>query len=142
MFDQVLESLSKATESTMRLQRELCQEWMHVSGVLNPQARFGNDWADRVRSFQKKWAEGLIDLLSRHRATLDDQYRAGIRVIEDAFRVAEAKDPEQFRKLFEALWRQSFECLKTAVESQMRDSQAAAEKGFEVVSKGVSAATA
>ncbi len=140
MFDQVLESLSKATESTMQLQRELCQQWMQVSGVQNPEARFENDWADRVRSFQKQWAEGLTDLLSRHRATLDAQYRAGIRVIEDAFRVAEAKDPEQFRKLTEALWRQSFECLKTAVESQMSDIQAAAEKGFEVVSKGVSTA--
>ena len=67
-------------------------------------------------------------MLNKHRETLDAQYRAGIRTIEDAFRVGEAKDPEQFRKLTEELWRHSFECLKTVAEAQMRDFQAAMQK--------------
>ena len=54
----------------------------------------------------------------------------------------DSKDPERFRKLAEELWRQSFECLKTVIESQIRDYQAAAEKGFEAVSKATTAAKA
>ena len=50
-------------------------------------------------------------------------------------KVAEAKDPQQFRRLTEELWRQSFDCLKTVAESQMRDVQAAMQKTYEVASK-------
>ncbi len=91
-------------------------------------------------AFPQHLAEAVTDMLTKHRETLDAQYRAGIRTIEDAFRVVEAKDPEQFRKLAEELWRQSFESLKTVTETQLRDFQAVAEKGIEVLSKGMSAA--
>ena len=75
----------------------------------------------------------------KHRDALDTQYRAGIRAIEDAFRVGEAKDPEQFRKLTEELWRHSYECLKDLAESQMRDMQTLMQKWFERASQGASA---
>ena|SRR5512135_1164182 len=141
MFDQVLDNLRKATDSTIHLQQEMFrqwfQQWTQVPGIPTPGTLLASGVADQVHTFQRKWSETITDLLNKHREALDSQYRAGIRTIEDAFRVGEAKDPAQFLKLTEELWRNSFDCLKTVMEAQMRDFQAAAEKGIEVMSKGM-----
>src|SRR3954453_23087442 len=112
MFDQILESYRQAAESTMQLQqlmlRNWTQQWPGAFGIPTPTAA----WTEKAHAAQRKWAETVTDMLTKHRETLDAQYRAGIRTIEDAFRLGEAKDPEQYRKLVEELWRQSFECLK------------------------------
>ena len=151
MFDQILDNYRKAAESTIQFQQEMLrnwtQQWPQMFGVPTPgpasteqaqAARKGAASTEQAQATQKKWSETITDMLNKHRETLDSQYRAGIRTIEDAFRVGEAKDPEQLRKLTEELWRQSFDCLKTAVESQMREFQAAMEKWAEVASKGAS----
>ena len=140
MFDQILDTWRKATESMVQFQQDVFRQWVPVPGVPDPGAASGSSWADQARATQKQWAETLTDLLTKHRETLDTQYRAGIRIIEDAFRVTEAKDPEQFRKLTEELWRQSLDCLKTVSESQLRECQAAVERGIEAMSQGVTAA--
>jgi hypothetical protein len=75
-------------------------------------------------------------MLDKHREALDAQYKAGIKTIEDAFKVAEAKDPEHFRKLSEELWKHSFDALKKVVEDQSREFQGAMTKWFELVSQG------
>ena len=138
MFDQILDNYRKAAESTIQFQQEMLrnwtQQWPQMPGVPKPEAA----GTEQAQAAQKKWSETITDMLNKHRETLDSQYRDGIRTIEDAFRVGEAKDPEQLRKLTEELWRQSFDCLKTAVESQMREFQAAMEKWAEVASKGAS----
>ena len=140
MFDQVLDNLRKATDSTIHLQQEMFrqwfQQWTQVPGIPTPGTMIVNSWADQVHAFQRKWSQTVADMLNKHRETLDSQYRAGIRTIEDAFRVGEAKDPAQFRKLTEELWRSSFDCMKTVMEAQLRDFQTATEKVFEAVSKG------
>ena len=88
-------------------------------------------WLEQLSTAQTKWAEAVTDMLKRHQETLDEQCRAGIRAIDDAFRVGEAKDPEQFRRLSEELWRRNFEVFKTAVASQMHDVQAVMQKWYE-----------
>jgi len=149
MFDQVLENFRKATESTVQFQQQLFRQWSQPWGQMPgfpwptgmvgmPQVGAGlTDQADTVR---RKWAEGVTDTLNKHRETLDTQYRAGIRAIEDAFRLGDAKDPEQARRLAEELWKRCFDCLKTVIETQTRDAQVAAEKWFEAVSTGMTAA--
>ena len=138
MFDQILDNYRKAAESTIQFQQEMLrnwtQQWPQVSGVPKP----GAAATEQAQAAGKKWSETITDLLNKHREALDSQYRAGIRTIEDAFRVGEAKDPAQFLKLTEELWRNSFDCLKTVTEAQMRDFQAAAEKGIEAMFKGMS----
>jgi len=136
MFDQILENYRKATETTMQFQqmmlRSMTGQWPQLFGMSLPTA----PWTEQAHNVQKKLGETITDLLNKHRETLDAQYRAGIRAIEDAFRVGEAKDPEQFRKLTEELWRQSYECLKNLAESQMRDIQTLMQKSFELASQG------
>lgn len=143
MFDQMLDTFRKATESTLQLQQEmmrnLTSQWGQATSGAAAQggAAMGAAWLDQIRGFQKTWGNSVSDMLNKHREALDAQYRAGIKTIEDAFRVGEAKDPEQFRRLAEQLWRQSFDTLRTLSETQMRDFQAAAEKWYEAVAKGV-----
>ncbi|MBV8268500.1 MAG: hypothetical protein JO252_19395 [Planctomycetaceae bacterium] len=142
MFDQILDNFRKATESTIQLQQELTrqwfQQWASIPGLPTPGIKFGTTGAAApVASATKQISGAVTELLDKHLKTLDAQYRAGIRTIEDAFRVMEAKDLEQFRKLTEELWRQSFNSLKAVIESQLRDFQAATEKGIEAVSKGM-----
>jgi hypothetical protein len=145
MFDQMMESFRKATESTLQVQQEmfrnLTTQWSQTPGMMMPGGAVGTSagWMEQVRAFQKAWSHQMTDLMTRHREALDTQYRAGIRTIEDAFRMGEARDPEQYRRLTEQLWRQSFDALRSVSESQVRDFQAAAEKWFESATKATPA---
>jgi len=140
MFDQILDTYRTAAESTMQFQqlmmRNWTQQWPQMPGFTLPNA--GTGWLEQVHSAQKRWGETVVGMLEKHRETLDAQYRSGIRIIDDTFRTAEAKDPEQFRRLTEELWRHSFEALKSVSEDQIRECQSAMQKVFEVVSKGAS----
>src|SRR4051812_15913936 len=110
MFHPMLDQFRQAIESATQFQQDLVRSWSQslFQGAVIPSpagADVGAGWIDRVRTVQKEYSATVTDLLNRHRELLDTQYRAGIRTIEDAFRVGEAKDPEQFRKLTEELWR-------------------------------------
>jgi hypothetical protein len=135
MFDQIIENYRRATESSMLFQQMMLRNWTDqwplAFGVTPPKASL----PEQVYSFQKKLGETITEMLNKHRETLDAQYRAGIVAIEDAFRVAEAKDPQQLRKLTEELWRHSYECLKRLAEAQMRDIQAVTQKWFELATE-------
>ena len=147
MFDVILENYRKATESTMKLQQDMLRSWTGqffggqsfgfplVGGPVSGSALPGGALLEQLSAAQKKWGETVTEMLNKHRESLDAQYRAGIKTIEDAFKVGEAKDPQQFRRLTEELWRQSFECLKTVAESQMRDVQSAMQKWYDTASK-------
>jgi hypothetical protein len=150
MFDVILDNYRKAAESTMKLQQDMLRNWTMqwpqmfgahgfgfpmLGGSSSGSTLPGAEWPEQMRAFQKKWGETITEMLNKHRETLDAQYRAGIRTIENAFKVGEAEDPEQFRRLTEELWRQSFDCLKTVAETQMRDVQSAMQKWYEVASK-------
>jgi len=136
MFDQILETYRRATESSMLFQqmmlRTWSEQWPQALGVAPPKASV----PEQFYSVQKKLGETITEMLNKHRETLDAEYRAGIAAIEGAFRVAEAKDPQQFRKLTEELWRHNHECLKSLAESQMRDIQAVMQKWFDLASQG------
>lgn len=141
MFDQMMETYRKAAESTMQLQqtilRNFTSQWPTMFGVPNP----GGAWLEQARDVQKKWGDTVTGMLNKHRESLDAQYKAGIKTIEDAFRVGEARDPEHFRKLTEELWRHSFEALKTVTEEQTREFQAAMQKWFDLVAEGAKVKT-
>jgi hypothetical protein len=143
MFDQILDNYRKATEASLQFQqlmlRSWGQQWPSSFGVPPAAANLGA-WPEQMHKAQKQVVETITDMLNKHREALDAQYRAGIRSIEEAFRVGEAKDPEQFRKLTEELWRHSYECLKSLAESQMRDIQAVTQKWFDLASQGANSA--
>jgi hypothetical protein len=151
MFDQVMDTFRKATESTLQLQQQMLQQWTQqwsqLAGVTTTrpatpasaptEAPAVAAAAGQIQSFQKQVATTLTDLLKKHREVLDAQYAAGIRTIEEAFRAGEAKDPAQFLRLTEEFWKHSFDCLRSMAEDQMKGLQAATQKWLETMSKGI-----
>lgn len=135
MLDQVLENFRKASESTMQLQQDLFQKWTSQWPTTSPAPAGNTAWAEQAQAFQKRWLESVTDIMTKHREKLDTQYKAGIRAIEDAFRVTEAKTPDDYRRMTEELWRKSFDSMKNSAETQIHDFQKAVEKWFELMPK-------
>jgi hypothetical protein len=132
MFEQVFENLRKATDSTIHMQQEMYQKWLGLWPVMPPSApTFGEP-----AKFQKKWMEIAADLLKKQRETLETQFSAGLKQIEEAFRLTEAKDPEEMRARTVELWQKSFEALRKLYEAQVRDFQGAITKWTELYTKG------
>jgi hypothetical protein len=133
MFEPVFDNIKKVTEATLRMQQEMYQKCVSLwPGVRPTQAAF----ADPVQRFQKRWAEFFEEALKKQRETLEAQFKAGLKNIEDAFRVAEAKDPEELRARTAELWQKVFETLRQSSESQLRDLQAFATRWAELVTRG------
>ena len=136
MLDQVFDNFRKASESSLQMQQELFKQWMsHWPAIPTSASSAGGAMAEQAQSVQKRWLENATEMMNKHRESLDSQYKAGIRAIEDAFRVTEAKSPEDYRRMTEELWRKSFDTLKSSAETQIRDFQAAVEKWFEMLAK-------
>jgi len=140
MFDQILDTYRRAAESTLQFQQLMMrnwttQQWPMMMGSMMPPGP-GAAWLEQVHSLNRKWGDNVTGMLNKHREALDVQYKAGIKTIEDAFKVGEARDPEQFRKLTEELWKHSFEALRSVTEEQMREFQNAMQKWVELVSQG------
>jgi hypothetical protein len=132
MFEDVLENLRKATESTIQVQQEMYKKWVGLwPGVASQPA-----WGEPSQRFQKKWAEIVGELVKKQREILETQFSAGLRNIEEAFHLAEARNPEELRAKSIELWQKSFDCLRQAYEAQVRDFQAAVAKWTEVMAKG------
>jgi len=132
MFDQVFEAMRKATESAIGMQQELFNKWMSLwPGV--PTSPFATGEPAKL---QKKWLETVGDLIKKRREILETQFSTGLQSIEEAFHLAEAKDPEELRAKTVALWQKIFDCLRQTYESQMHDFQNAVSKWAEVVTKG------
>ena len=132
MFDQVFDSLRKAADSAIEMQQEMFKKWVGLfPGVPVPPAGFGEP-----TKLQKKWVEVVGDMIKTERESLEAQFSTGLRNIEEAFRLAEAKDPQELRSKTVELWRKTFECLRQTYETQVRDFQAAVTKWTDLVMKG------
>ena len=149
MFDQILDNYRRAAETTMQFQQTMLRSWIQQQAspvfgmptMPNPMG-FGNPGIQFIEQFhnaQKKWSETVTAMLNKHRELLDAQYKAGIKTIDEAFKVGQAKDPEDFRKLTEELWKHSFEALKKVTEDQTKEFQGAMAKWFELATEAAGA---
>lgn len=135
MFDQLFESFRKASESSLQAQQEMLKQWVQQWPTpMNTPSISGEQSA----AFQKRWLESMTETLNRHREVLDSSYRSGIQVIEQAFRVSDAKSPEDYRRIVEDLWRKLSETFKEQSETQVRELQKAAERWLDVTQKAAS----
>jgi hypothetical protein len=137
VFEQVREGFRQTAETTLSAQKELYEQWQkNWSGLVQPQT----PWLDQFRQFQRSWCSTVVDLVRKHRETLDRHYQGGIDTLEKAFRLAETEDPDEFRKRAEELCRDSLACLKEMSEAQIREFQDATTKWGELLTKGASVA--
>jgi hypothetical protein len=122
MFDQLVDGVRRASESSLHVQQEMFRHWTRLWLSAAP-GSFGSagDWN---RGAQRRWLDLGLELLNKHREALDTTYKAGIQVIEQTFHVTDASSPDDYRRLVEELWRKLFDLQKDQAESQFRDFQA------------------
>ena len=132
MFELVYENLRAATDASIRLQQELFRKW----ASLWPAAPAPGGGGEQLLASHKRWAAFLAEQAAKQRETLEAQFSAGLKNIEEAFRLAEAKGPEDLHAKTVELWQKSFDCLRKTYEAQVRDFQAAVAKWTEMMTRG------
>lgn len=132
VFAEVLDNFRKAAETNLQVQQDLFRQWSkHWPGVPTAETM----WVEQVKKFQKEWARTVTDVMRKHRDQLDKQYRTSIESIEEAFRVAQSKDPDEFRQRAEEAFRRSVEMLRELSESQLKEFQDAVNRWLEMSTK-------
>jgi hypothetical protein len=136
MFDQVFDSMRRATEINVQMQQELFKRWAAlwpgVPAAPGEPAGRTPSWAEQLRAFQKKWTEAVADVAKKQRETAQEQFNAGLKHIEQAFAMASTKDLDALRAQMLELWQKSFALLQQAGEAQVRDFQTAVNRFAEV----------
>ena len=132
MFEQAFEGFRRASESSLQLQQELFRTWAQQWLSTPPNVGVSTEWG---RTFQKRWTELTIELLNKHRESIETAYKSGIELAEHAFRVSDAKSSEDYRRIAEEMWRKLFETLKIQSENQLRDFLKLAESSFDMAQK-------
>jgi hypothetical protein len=130
MFEQVFESLRTATEANLRMQQELFQKWASLFPGVPPAG------GEPFPQLQQQWGEFVAGLVKKQCETLEAQFQAGRKHLEEAIHLAEVKDPEELRAKTMELWQKTFEYMRQAYEAQMRDFQAAVVQWTELMRKG------
>lgn len=136
MFEMVFENLKKATETSMQMQQEMLKKWFGMCPGIPGVPLFPGSIPEQAQKFQKRWAEFYEEILKKQREALAAQFQAGLKHVEDAFRLAETRDPMELRTRTIELWQKVFQTLQQSFEAQMRDFQAVAGKWTEMASKG------
>ena len=131
MFDQMIDGVRKASESSLQMQQEMFKQWTRLFS--GPGTNAGAQGADFGKASQKRWLELCVEMLNRHREAVDGIYKSGIQLIEQSFQVGEAKSPDEYRRIVEDLWRKLFDLQKEQSESQFRDFQTFYEKSAALV---------
>lgn len=136
MFDQVFESLRKATEASVQMQQDMVTKWMSLWPG-NPAA--GALWggAFPMQQLQQRWADTIGDLLKRQREVIQASFKRGQENIEQAFKLGEARTPEEMRTKTLELWQRCLDSLRETNEVQLREFHAATEKWLSLFAKPV-----
>jgi hypothetical protein len=132
MLNQLFEDFSKASESALQMQQEMLRVWAQQWQSVPQSAGIS---AETARALEKRWIELAIEMFNKHKETLESTYASGIQVIEQTFRLSEAKSSEDYRRMLEDLWRQLFKASMDRSEAQLQDFRRWAEKSFEMAEK-------
>jgi hypothetical protein len=132
LYGTVLQNMRNAAEANVKLQQDMFRQWSTLwPGFPSPQSA----WLEKVRDFQHQWANTVSDLARKHREVLDKQYQAALESLEEALRLGESSNPEEFRKRTEQLCRKTLDCMREVSETQMKEFQEAASKWTELATK-------
>jgi hypothetical protein len=132
MFVQAFENMAKFTGATVAMQQEIFKKWFSLWPTMPGVSTYPAS-AEQVERFQKRWAETVSELLRRHREVTETQFKAGMQNIEKVLQIGEAKTPEDYRARTIELWQKCFDSLYQATEAQVRETQVATQKWFELM---------
>jgi hypothetical protein len=136
MFGQLLENIGKVTGATVTIQQDIFKKWFTMWPAM-PGLPTDPASAEQMEKFQKRWAATVSELLRRHRDFTETQFKAGMENIERAFQIGEAKTAEEIRARTIELWQKWFESMRQTTEGQIRETQVATQKWFELLTTPV-----
>ncbi len=122
MVEQMFDNMRKATQAALETQEQFFRQWTGAWAGGNASAAGPKEQA---KVFQKKWADACLETFKKQWKTLDNQFEAGLKVLEEAFKSGEIKTPEEFYTRLVAYWQKSFDSLRQFTESQVEAFQAA-----------------
>lgn len=131
VLEDMFQNVRRAAESSLKMHQEIFHQWTHMWPFPTPQSV----WIDKVRDFQKQLAGTISDLARKHREVVDKQFQAGIESLDATLRVAEASNPEEYRRRSEQLCRKTIDCLREIAETQIHEFQDAVLKCTDLVAK-------
>jgi hypothetical protein len=132
LFEQAFDSFRKTAEANIEVQQELFRQWgANWPGLGQPQ----NAWIERVQKFQKEWSKTVKEVLSKHREILDEQYELALDSLEEAFRVGQSTDPQEYAKRCESLCKKCLQALRDSGELQVKETQEALTKWLALATK-------
>jgi len=132
MFNQAFENFRRATEATLQMQQDMFKAWINLWPVSPTSPTF---LGEQAQHFQKKWAEVFGEMLKKQREVTGECFKAGLENLEQAFKVAESKSPEELRSQSIDLWKKCFADIQHVYEAQLRGFQFATEKWAELATK-------
>ena len=118
MAGPLFEVLRTTTEASMRLQREMMEQW------LRPLADTSANQADAATSeaaVQTRWLELATATWTRQGELMESAYRTGTQLMEQAARLLQAKTPTEYGRLAAELWRKTFDAIKSQSEAQLEE---------------------
>ncbi len=133
MFDQGLDTMRKASEAALQTQQELFKRW---SGLWPGFPAHRPGIPGQAMTFQERWAEAVGEWVKMQYQALETQCSAGLKNIEDTFRLAQAKDFEELRCKATEMWQRTVNCLWQLCEAQIRCFQIVVTKMTEPVTTG------
>jgi len=132
MLDQMFDTVRKATDATLQMQKEMFTRWTSFWPTFTPNS---NNWAEEAQKYQKKWTDAVTDLTRKQRESLEEQFKIGMQNIEGTFQLGQAKDIEELRRKSIELWQTSFENLRRIYETQVSDFQSVMTTWTQAVSR-------
>ena len=128
--DQMFESFRKAATSSWQMQQDMLKQYtQHWPAFTMPEG--SADWAQ----FQKRWSEFSSEYFARGRESVETAYKLVTQFMELSARVAESKNPDEYRAGLEEVRVKMYDAIKDQSEARLKDFQKAAEKWFDVVAK-------
>src|SRR5260370_15721668 len=85
--------------------------------------------------FQKKCVEIVGDMIKTQCKSVEAQFDAGLKNIEEVFHLTEVKNSEELCAKTADIWQKAFESVRQTCEAQVRDFQGALVKWTELVTK-------
>jgi hypothetical protein len=86
MFDQLVDGVRKASESSLNMQQEMFRQWSRAWMAGAPGGLEGvGDWN---RAAQRRWVDLGIETLNKHRESLDAAYKSNIQFLEQTLKSA------------------------------------------------------
>jgi hypothetical protein len=130
-LDQLLELSRKAAESSLQSQQALWRQWTQSWGTDTP-GSFSTDWGGEVRH---RWAELALEVMNKHRESLDTTYRTGILTMQKAMQVLDAKTSDDSLRAIEDVWRTISDAFKAQTEASLHEMQSATDRFMDMARK-------